>query len=124
MSEPRAVYAVANLGAIVSPYKSHTEERWAAEGALVLLAELGEQTAVQLYEPVTFHLPGSKYTPDFQNILESGRIVYVEVKGTRKMQSYRDSRAKLRAAAELHPWFTWLQVDYERGSWIVERING
>ena len=115
--------AVANLAAIVSPYKSRLEEHWAREGALVLLAELGEQTAVQLYEPFTVRLIGAHYKVDFVHILESGRIVCVEVKASSRQANYRDARSKLRAAAEMHPWFTWIEARHENGGWIVERIN-
>src|SRR3990167_891609 len=100
------VTAVADLAAIVSPYKSKLEELWSREGNLILLADLGEQTAVQLYEPWTLRLIGATYKVDFVHILESGRIVCVEVKASSRQANYRDARSKLRAAAEMHPWFT------------------
>jgi len=126
VSEPRAEYvtAVADLAAIVSPYKSRLEELWSREGNLILLADLGERTAVQLYEPWTLRLIGASYKVDFVHILESGRMVCVEVKGSTRQANYRDARSKLRAAAELHPWFTWIEARQERGGWIVERIGG
>ena len=117
------VTAVADVAAMFPAYKSKDEAAWAGEGMTVLLGELHSHTAVQLYEPVTFNLPGNRYTPDFQHLLEDGRIVYVEIKGSKHQKGYRDARSKLRAAAELHPWFTWIEARQERGSWIVEVIK-
>ena len=125
MSEPRAEYvtAVADLAAIVSPYKSRLEELWSREGNLILLADLGERTAVQLYEPWTLRLIGASYKVDFVHILESGRIVCVEVKASSRQANYRDARSKLRAAAEMHPWFTWIEARHENVGWAVEVIK-
>ena len=124
------VTAVADVAAMFPAYKSHAEEAWVGYGDVVLLGELGQHTAVMLYEPMSFRLLGETYKPDFMHLLEDGRVVFVEVKGVfigakgKKiyMKSYRDARSKLRAAAELHPWFTWIEARQENGGWIVERM--
>ena len=117
------VTAGADVAAMLTAYKCHAEEAWAGYGSMVLLGELGQHTAVMLYEPMSFRLPGGSYLPDFMHLLEDGRIVYVEIKGSKHQKGYRDARSKLRAAAELHPWFTWIEARQERGSWIVEVIK-
>ena len=112
-------------------YKSEAEAAWAGYGDVILQSELGQHTAVMLYEPMSFRLLGETYKPDFMHLLEDGRVVFVEVKGVfigakgKKiyMKSYRDARSKLRAAAEMHPWFTWIEARQEHGGWIVEIIK-
>ena len=81
--------------------------------------EYGEAVVLTMYEPMAFYLPGGRYKPDFMHILESGSILFVEVKGSTKQRGYRDSRAKLRAAAEVFPFFYWcMSTDL-----VIERIN-
>src|SRR3990167_7315475 len=100
-------------------YRSHAERDWSLVGAAVLSDELGELTVQQYYEPVTFHIPGGNYTPDFLHVCESGLGIIVEVKDCRYLQSYRDSRAKLRACAEYYPFFIYVMVNRKEG-WKVD----
>ena len=89
-------------------YKSVYEELWASEGALIIQHELLTPVAVTLYEPMTFRIPGGRYSPDFQHILKTGEIVFVEVKATRMQKNFRDAHSKLRAAAEVYPYYHWI----------------
>ena len=89
-------------------YKSKTEEAYALVGAILVMEEFAYDVVLTMNEPMTFRIPGGKYTPDFMHILESGKIVFVEVKKNKHLKSYRDSRAKLRAAAEVFPFFHWV----------------
>lgn len=114
--------AKANLEAAFPQYKSQSERDWATYGAMILAAELGARSNQQLYEPMTFNLPGNKFTPDWLHILEDGRVVIVEVKRNKHLQSYRDSRAKLRLSAATHPWFTWIMAFGEGMDWTLEEI--
>lgn len=91
-------------------------------GMTVIGAFFGGLPALEMYEPVTFHIPGGAYTPDFMYILPTGQTVFVEVKGSTKQKNYRDARAKLRASAYIYRMFTFCEVRPERGSWTVEVI--
>lgn len=102
--------AKADLDALIPKYKSNAEREWASLGNAILQDHFDTPVAYQHYEPVRFAIPGGKYTPDFLHVLEDGRIVFVEVKGSKKQRGYRSSRQKLRAAAEMYPFFTWVQA--------------
>jgi hypothetical protein len=80
-------------------YRSDLERRAAREWVP------GQQPATWLYEPLTFHLVGYKYTPDFLLVAESGNVSIVEVKGWNK--NLRADRMKFNAAAETHRWARW-----------------
>lgn len=95
-------------------YRSQTEQQYANLGPAIIADELGKAVVLTMYEPVAFYVPGSRYRPDFLHLMEDGEVVLVEVKKNRKLKSYRDSRAKLRASAETFPFFTWaMSVDLE-----------
>ncbi len=99
---------IANIEALIPQYKSKAEEDYAIFGAAIIHQELGKVVELTMYEPMAFYIPGGRYRPDFMHILEGGKIVFVEVKKNKKLKSYRDSRAKLRAAAVVFPFFTWV----------------
>lgn len=108
-----------------SPYASKAEAAWADVANLIIYDELGERIIFSGFEWLSFNLPGGRYTPDFFHIAESGQFIIVEVKATKKQGSYRDSRAKLRAAAALNPWATFimaLKLPREDG-WDIEIIE-
>ncbi len=117
--------ALANL-ALPAPFKSAEEALWAEQSALEL-GRLGLVANLTEYEPLRFSVGGGWYTPDFLHILQDGRIVLVEVKGSRYQPSYRASRTKLKAAAEKFPYFYWLQATRDaRGKekvWRIEQIG-
>jgi hypothetical protein len=115
--------ARANLAALVDPYRSNAERDWARLGALILSNEFGELVLLTLYEPVTLRLPGGSYRPDFLHILEDGRTLFVEVKGSKKQKGYRDARSKLRAAAEIFSFWTFCEARGGGEEWVVEVID-
>lgn len=116
--------ARALLARMVSPYRSKAEEAWAGIGAAWVMDWFGQAVVHELYEPMSFNLPGESYTPDFCYFLEDGTMVFCEVKGSRMQKNYRDARSKLRAAAALHPWFIWTQATQAgRGAWDFEEIK-
>ncbi len=94
------------------PYKSKLERFFAIE-----LADLVFVPGEWKYEPITLHVAGGLYTPDFFGPLANGRgLAAVEVKGWGK--SIDRSKLKFRAAVEQHKWlsFCWLQRD-RAGEW-------
>lgn len=100
--------AKADLGA--DPYDSGLNRRFAAELADVLFVP-GEWA----YEPITLHIAGGLYTPDFFGPLADGRgLAAVEVKGW--AQSQDRSKAKFRAAVEQHKWLTFGWVVWSKRS--------
>jgi len=102
--------ARANVAALLRPFKSAHEGAFAQVAHALLAGEFGLAVERLDYEPVTWNLPGNRYTPDFVAILEDGRIVHVEVKGSRKQRGYRDARSKLREAAAMYPEYTWVEA--------------
>jgi hypothetical protein len=113
--------ARANLAALLPHYDSHLEAWWAVYGPLLMANELRQAVALSLYHPLTFHVPGGAYTPDFLHILaEDGALVAVEVKAlivdgagknnSRAQRGYRDARTKLRAAADVYRWLIWYEA--------------
>lgn len=115
------------------PYKSDVERRWAREGHLHLIAEFweGRYVAETVYEGVSFSVAGGRFKPDFFLVLDSPEddiepvFCFVEVKGRRPsaQRNYRDSRSKLRAAAERYPWFYFYQAHPVKGGrWEIEPI--
>lgn len=101
------------------------------EGYLLLSDYIDAGIQVMLYEHISFNIPGGRYTPDFFIIFTDGKVAFVEVKQasvSRKGKkyyagnSYRDSRSKLRATAEINPWFRFFQATYIKGGWDIEPI--
>ena len=58
------------------------------------------------------------YTPDFFVILASGEIEYHEVKGFWQ----GTGRVKIKVAAENHPWFRFVAVQYKKKEWVYEQF--
>ena len=103
-------FAVADMTKLIPHYDSREEEAWAHDGALWVQSVLGHAIAVSFYHPLTFHLAGESYTPDWMCIFTDGRIAFFEIKGSRKQKGYRDARSKLRAAAALFPCFAYYEA--------------
>lgn len=115
--------ALALVNRFVDPYKSKAEAAWSQVNALWLEDWFQCKLVRQFYEPLSFKLPGGSYTPDFLSILADGRMVFTEVKGSKHQKNYRDARSKLRAAAELYPFFIWTQATQAgRGAWDFEEV--
>jgi hypothetical protein len=114
--------------------KMSTPERLFYNGDYLLLKDFvaaDVEIKVIKYECVSFNVPGGRYTPDFFLIFSDGTVAFVEVKqetiskSGRKFygKSYRDSRSKLRASAQLNPWFKFYQASYNtRTGWRIELI--
>ena len=90
-------------------FKSAEERAFAQYAAALLYDQFGSTVHRLDYEPVTWNLPGNRYTSDFCAILSDGRVVFVEVKCSKRQRGYRDARSKLRAAAALHPEYVWCE---------------
>ena len=123
------IIARADLEHLTSRYRSKTEEWWATFGPAILEGELRRlnpeaacAVVITEYEPVTLHMAGNDYTPDFLHILADGRMVFVETKAPlaqrnqagkrafRGQQNMRDARSKLREAAESFPYWQFVEV--------------
>lgn len=115
--------AIADVKALIPQYKSKAEGTFAGFNTVFWHAYLGSDLVLLLYEPCRWAISGGHYTPDFMAVLEDGRMVFVEVKGSKKQRNYRDARSKLRAAVEIYPFFTWIEVVEENG-WPVEVLDG
>lgn len=115
--------AKANAAALVPQYKSGSERQFALLGRAILREHFDVAVAAMFYEPCRWKIPGGNYTSDFMAVMEDGRIVLVEVKGSRKQKGYRDARSKLRAVAEIYQFFTWIEC-VEQDGWTVEVIGG
>lgn len=90
------------------PYDSKTDMVWAKVGGTVLQGKIGKRIVVVRYHPFIFVLPGETYKIDFMMIAEDGFHYMVECKGSKKAKNYRDARSKLRASAEIHPYWNFL----------------
>ena len=58
------------------------------------------------------------YTPDFFVILSNGEIEFHETKGF----WIQTGRIKIKVAAELHPWFRFVGVQYQKKTWTFEEF--
>lgn len=118
-----ALVARANVANLLPRFDSNAEAWWDTYGAPIIADELGCAVTLSQFHPLTFHLPGGNYTPDFLHILTDGRLVLVEVKGSQQQKNYRDARSKLRAAAAIYPWATWYEVRGCGGDFEMELIE-
>ena len=78
------------------------------------------------YHSMTFRLAkGVTYTPDFRTISHGivPRLTFYEVKGSWKQKGGRDSRTRLKIAADLNQWCNWHGVTREDGEWVFEVIH-
>lgn len=102
----------------VGAYRSKLEAK-AAESWCPLIFARG-----WMYEAITLHLPGQRYTPDFFGRLrDTDLLAVVEVKGWN--QNLRADRTKFRAAVEVHTWlaFCWLTWDRLTDRWVEQWHN-
>lgn len=82
------------------------------------------------FESVTLVLAKDlRYTPDFRVILVDGTEVFIEVKpsGWKHIPNQDKSTAKLKMAAEVHPYVFWRAVERCRrdgGGFVIEIIEG
>ena len=82
---------------------------------LEILKRLGEIVDYK-FEAVRFRIgEGAYYKPDFL-VVYADRFEIHETKG-----HWREAaKVRIRACAELYPWFNWVAVYYERGKWRCE----
>lgn len=116
--------ARASVAALVRGFDSKAETWWNVYGPALLSDEIGTPVVETRYHWMTVHLPGGSYTPDFYHILEDGREVLVEIKGSKAQKNYRDARSKLRAAADLGRQWLWYECRVDgHGNFELERIE-
>lgn len=103
--------------------ESLEEQRWKVMGT-PLLEEYFGGARVVLCRPkaVSYQLPGGRYTVDFLYFFDDGMRLAVDVKGSKFQKGYKDSVAKIRAAATLHWYDRFMMVMWERGKWQLEEI--
>ena len=96
-------------------YRSNLERRVALEWI-----PAQANVAKWLYEPITFHLAGGRYTPDFMLFSDDPRPLFVEAKGW--TQSLRaDRRAFLEACHTHLSWSRWLWLTWDKRAGWEER---
>lgn len=107
----------------IPSYQSKVEEEWANSGEIYMQEHFGIPVLRQDYEPLTLNLPGGiKYKPDFLYILDNFNIVLAEIKNSRKNKGYRTTLNKLKTAAEIYPYFIYIEVIKDEG-WKIRRIG-
>lgn len=108
--------------------ESSVEAKWLPFSLMVITRKFPEMGGVFLerIRPMSFHLPGGSYTPDFYYLMNDGSRIVVEVKGSKFQSNYRDARGKLRAAATLNPDHVFVEAmankECENG-WSLEVIK-
>lgn len=110
---------VGNPAPAPSRYRSKLE----ADFALYLIWQCRSGSiAAWWYEPVSLKLPGprNRYTPDFL-VLAGDGLTFYEVKGW--SPSYDRSIVKLKTAAGLTPWATFILVTRDKMGWHEKRIQ-
>lgn len=81
--------------------ESREEFKWTPFADAVLGLHFPSPIVIRRVRSVTFALPGVKYTPDFNYVLDDGTRVNVEVKGSWFQRNYRDTTARQKMAATL-----------------------
>ena len=96
-----------------TPGQMNDTERWWA-GTLEA-AKLAGLIHDWRYEPITLRLAKlTSYKPDFFVLETDGSITFQECKGSWKAPGQSDSRAKIKIAAELFPWFKFEAVELKK----------
>ena len=131
VSEQKKAERRAEKRAKLGPFDSQLEkDRGEFLAGLKLAGEIEDWSL----HGIKFRLPGQSnfYTPDFlvhvETALHSGRfwerIRIEEVKGSWASKNARESRTKLKTAAGLNPWATFVAVTRDRsGNWKEEEIR-
>jgi len=106
--------------------ESNEERRFRSFGKALIERMFGREVIFTGRAWFKFQLPGVVYTGDWYYLLDNGRWVIVEVKGSKLQSGYRDARTKLSICATLNPWFTFIQVLPDHGlpdGWSLEVID-
>lgn len=117
--------AIADVANLLDFYDNREDEEWARHGMRWVRTILGRTIAAMFYHPITLHLAGEKYTPDWMCIFVDGRIAFIEINSGQKQKPNRDTCSKLRAAAALFPcfWFYEAVITLDRGPLAECRIE-
>jgi hypothetical protein len=116
-------YAQAMIEFAIPKYRSKIEEEYATLGEILVHEWLGVRVLLTHYEPLIFQLPGAfSYKGDFMHVLEDRRILFVEVKNSKKQKGYRITHNKILTAAAIHPYFMWAECIKDKG-WAFEEIG-
>lgn len=81
------------------------------------------------HEPLSLRIAGALYKPDLVCLRRSGRIDFIEVKGSGGFKAYKSGRSSKRSLKQCARHFAWLGDFYllqqipqkEGGGWIFER---
>lgn len=103
--------------------RSDAEASWREIGKPLIEHEIGGRILFSGYEWVSFKIPGGDYTPDWMYLMDNGKTVFVEIKASRMQTNYRDARSKLRAAASMNPWYTFVEALWEKRVWTLDIIK-
>lgn len=98
-----------------------TMNSWETAYAALLDSRLqAGEIAEYAFEPEKLRVGISRcwYTPDFRVLLADGTVEFHEVKGFWR----DDARAKLKAAALIHPYVFIAVTKSKKGAWLYERI--
>src|SRR5690349_20611381 len=102
--------AIADVAKLMDYYDSREEEEWVRQGMRWTRSLLGRTVAAMFYHPLTLHLAGESYTPDWMCIFNDGRMAFIEINGSQNQTLHRDTRSKLREAAALFPCFAFYEA--------------
>ena len=108
--------AKANTTRRVAGQMNKTEQAYAA-----LLEQRKQAGEIHHYQFEAMALKLAKlttYTPDFFIINADGTIEFIEIKGF----WHQAGRIKIKMAAELHPWFRFVAVQYKKKEWVYEQF--
>lgn len=96
---------------------NRTEEKFA-----YFLRSLPAVTWISDHDAIKLRLADGKcfYTPDFASMDSSGRLTFWEVKGFWR----DDARVKIKVAARIYSWASFIAVSWKRGQWNFELIGG
>jgi len=112
----RTFKAKANTARRVAGTMNKTEASYAA---LLEARKLAGEIHHWQFEAINLKLAKlTSYLPDFFIILANGEIEFHEVKGF--WQS--SGRVKIKVAAENHPWFSFVGVQYKKKEWSYEQF--
>jgi len=120
---PARVPAIANLAALTPAYKSKTEGYWADIGHVYIADEFDARVVHSHYEPFNINLGGHYWKPDFLHILETGQQIIVEVKGTKRHKGFATSLIKIKDAARMFPYWTFVLAVGGAKGFELETIN-
>jgi hypothetical protein len=112
----RKFHAKGNTTRRVAGQMNKTEQAYAA-----LLEERKKAGEIHHYQFEAMALKLAKlttYTPDFFVINSDGTIEFHEVKG----HWMGNGRVKIKVAAENHPWFRFVAIQYKKKTWTYEEF--